>query len=102
MSKPDLGKIVLTVGDWSPDGWIAHLEQHVPREDVIFSDGKTPPSPEVCEQVKYAVAWHTPDGFFANFPNLKPFSRPAPVSIIWCAGATLPRMWRSSASSTLI
>jgi glyoxylate/hydroxypyruvate reductase A len=71
MSKPDLGKIVLTVGDWSPDGWIAHLEQHVPREDVIFSDGKTPPSPEVCEQVKYAVAWHTPDGFFSNFPNLK-------------------------------
>lgn len=71
LGKPDLGKVVLTVGDWSPEGWISHLEQHVPREDVIFTDGKTPPSPDICEQVKYAVAWHTPDGFFANFPNLK-------------------------------
>lgn len=71
LNKPDLGKIVLTVGDWSPDGWIAHLEQHVAREDVIFSDGKTPPPPDICAQVKYAVAWHTPDGFFSHFPNLQ-------------------------------
>lgn len=71
MSKPDLGKIVLTVGDWAPEGWIAHLEHHVQREDVIFSNGKELPEAEVCQQVKYAVAWHTPDGFFANFPNLK-------------------------------
>ena len=68
---PDLGKIVLTVGDWAPKAWIAHLERHVPREDVIFSDGKSAPPPEVCAQVKYAVAWHTPEGFFANFPNLQ-------------------------------
>ncbi len=71
MSKLDLGKVVLTLGDWPPDAWLEHLGQHVPREDILLSDGKAPPSPEVCEQVKYAVAWHTPDGFFGNFPNLK-------------------------------
>jgi glyoxylate/hydroxypyruvate reductase A len=71
MTRPDLGKLGLTVGDWSPEGWIAHLGQHVPREDIIFSDGKTPPSPEICEQVKYAVAWQTPGGFFGHFPNLE-------------------------------
>lgn len=71
MLKPDLGKIVLTVGDWAPEGWIAHLKHHVPREDIIFSNDGELPEAEVCQQVKYAVAWHTPDGFFANFPNLK-------------------------------
>ena len=71
MSTVDLGKVVLTVGDWSPGGWIEHLERHVSRKDVIFSDGVTPPEPDVCAQVKYAVAWKTPDGFFAHFPNLE-------------------------------
>ncbi len=67
----DLGKVVLTVGDWSPGGWIEHLERYVSREDVIFSDGVTPPEPDICAQVKYAVAWKTPDGFFSHFPNLE-------------------------------
>lgn len=71
MSKPDLGKIILTVGDWAPEGWIAHLEQHVPRQDVLFSDGKELPLPDICREVKYAVAWQTPEGFFSNFPNLQ-------------------------------
>lgn len=102
MGKPDLGKIVLTVGDWSPDGWIAHLEHHVPREDVIFSDGMTPPAPEICEQVKYAVAWHTPDGFFSNFPNLKAIlSTGAGVDHL-VRRQDWPRMSPSSVSSTQI
>lgn len=62
---------MLSVGDWAPQGWITHLEQHVPREDVIFSEGKVPPAPDICAQVRYAFAWHTPEGFFANFPNLE-------------------------------
>ncbi|MBV6659096.1 MAG: glyoxylate/hydroxypyruvate reductase A [Devosiaceae bacterium] len=71
MSGPDLGKIVLTVGDWSPDGWIEHLRAHVGPDDLIFSDGKQAPPPDICDQVRYAIAWKTPDGFFGNFPNLK-------------------------------
>ncbi|MGD1888546.1 MAG: 2-hydroxyacid dehydrogenase [Cohaesibacteraceae bacterium] len=67
----DLGKIVLTVGDWPPEAWIDHLGRLVPREDIIFSDGTAPPPEDVCAKVKYAVAWKTPDGFFGNFPNLK-------------------------------
>lgn len=70
MSTPNLGKIILSVGDWAPEGWIAHLERFVPREDIIFSDGTDLPDADVCQQVQYAVAWHTPEGFFANFPNL--------------------------------
>lgn len=70
-ASPDLGKIILTVGDWSPDAWVEHLERHVPREDIIFSDGITPPPADVCAKVRYAVAWKTPDGFFGNFPGLK-------------------------------
>jgi hypothetical protein len=98
---PDLGKIVLTVGDWSPEGWIAHLEQHVPRED-IFSAMASPPPAEVCAQVKYAVAWHTPDGFFANFPNLEcVLSTGAGVDHL-VGRPDLARMWRSSVSSIRI
>lgn len=71
MSKPDLGKIVLTVGDWPPEGWISHLEEHVSGDNLIFSDGNEAPDAQTCAQVNYAFAWKTPDGFFANFPNLK-------------------------------
>lgn len=71
MTETNLGKVLLTVGDWAPEGWIAHLERHVHREDVIFSDGKDAPSQDICEAVHYAVAWHTPDGFFKHFPNLQ-------------------------------
>ena len=70
-SVSDLGKIILTVGDWSPDAWIAHLEQHLPADDIIFSDGVTPPPPDICARVKYAVAWKTPEGFFSHFPALR-------------------------------
>lgn len=71
MDKLDLGKIILTVGDWAPKGWVEHLGAHVSEDDLVFSDGTSLPPSEVCEQVNYAVAWHTPAGFFANFPNLK-------------------------------
>ena len=66
-----LGKLVLTVGDWAPEGWMDELANHVAPDDILFSDGKMPPPADVCAQVHYCVAWHTPDGFFANFPNLK-------------------------------
>ncbi|MEM6712741.1 MAG: glyoxylate/hydroxypyruvate reductase A [Pseudomonadota bacterium] len=71
MTQHNLGKIILNVGDWAPQAWIEHLEQHVPRDDVILYDGAKVPPPEICEAVNYAVSWRTPDGFFGNFPNLK-------------------------------
>ncbi|MEM6381520.1 MAG: glyoxylate/hydroxypyruvate reductase A [Pseudomonadota bacterium] len=71
MAATELGKIVLSVGDWSPQGWVTHLKNHVSENDLLFSDGLEVPNPEDCREVRYAFAWQTPDGFFANFPNLR-------------------------------
>lgn len=71
MSTVDLGKIILTTGDWSPLGWLERLKEHVPEEDIIPTDGRAPVDPAIAPLVKYAVAWQTPDGYFAQFPNLK-------------------------------
>lgn len=71
MTAPDLGKIVLTVGDWSPEGWIAHMQAHVAADDLIFANGTERFAPALASQVRYGVAWKTPDGFFGQFPNLR-------------------------------
>ncbi len=71
MQDLDLGKIILTVGDWSPEGWLERLKDHLPADDIIPTDGKAPPDPAIVDQVKYVVAWHTPEGYFSQFPNLK-------------------------------